>query len=51
MYYDKIDRVYGDFNNLSDEDNLFLMSNSDVRILNWFGKFMYRSFQIRERKN
>ena len=50
--YDKINRVYGDFNNLSEEDKfLFLMSNDDVRILNWFGKFIYHSFQIRDRKN
>ena len=47
--YDKINRVYGDFNNLSEEDKfLFLMSNSDVRILNWLGKFIYRSFQIKD---
>ena len=43
--YDKINRVYGDFKNLSEEDKfLFLMSNDDVRILNWFGKFIYHSF-------
>ena len=49
--YDKINRVYGDFNNLSEEDKfLFLMSNDDVRILNWFGKFIYYSFKIRDRK-
>ena len=45
-------RVYGDFNNLSEEDKfLFLMSNDDVRILNWFGKFIYYSFQMKDRKN
>ena len=50
--YDKINRVYGDFNNLSEEDTfLFLMSNYDVRILSWFGKFIYHSFQIRDQKN
>ena len=50
--YDKINRVYGDFNNLSEDDKfLFLMSNFEVRILNWFGKFIYRSFQIRDQKS
>ena len=48
----KIYRAYGEFNNLSEEDKfLFLMSNDDVRILNWVGKFIYHSFQIRDRKN
>ena len=50
--YDEINRAYGDFNNLSEEDKfLLLMSNDDVRILNWFGKFIYYSFKIRDRKN
>ena len=50
--YDKTNRVYGDFDNLSEEEKfLFLMSNDDARILNWFGKFVYHSFQIRDRKN
>ena len=48
--YDK-NRVYSDFNNLN-EDNKFLsyISNFDVRILNWLGKFINHSFQIRDRK-
>ena len=46
--YDKISGIYSNFIHLNDEDKfIFLMANTDRRILNWLGKFVYQSFQIR----
>ena len=48
--YDKISGIYSNFIHLNDEDKfIFLMANTDRRILNWLGKFVYQSFQIRDR--
>ena len=48
--YDKISGIYSNFIHLNDEDKfIFLMTNTDHRILNWLGKFVYQSFQIKER--
>ena len=49
--YRKIIGIYVDFALLSGEDKfVFLMSSSDHRIINWLGKFVYQSFQIRDRQ-
>ena len=48
--YDKISGIYSNFIHLNDEYKfIFLMANTDRRILNWLGKFVYQSFQIRDR--
>ena len=48
--YDKISGIYSNFIHLNDEDKfIFLMTNTDRRILNWLGKFVYQSFQIVDR--
>ena len=48
--YHKISVIYSNFIHLNDEDKfIFLMTNTDRRILNWLGKFVYQSFQIRDR--
>ena len=47
--YGKINGIYSDFKNLNDVDKfIFLMSNTDGRILNWLGKFAFQSFQVRD---
>ena len=47
--YGKISGIYIDFKYLKSEDKFkFLLSNSDSRILNWLGKFVYQSFQTRD---
>ena len=48
--FSKVNGMYLDFALLSDEDKfVFLMTNTDHRIINWLGKFVYQSFQIRDR--
>ena len=46
----KVKEISLDFAHLSDEDKfVFLMTNNDHRIINWLGKFVYQSCQIRDR--
>ena len=48
--YSTVNGIYLDFALLSEEDKfVFLMTNTDHRIINWLGKFVYQSFQIRDR--
>jgi len=50
--YSKIGEIYLDFFNLNnDEKFVFLMKTNDHRIMNWLGKFVYRSFEIRDSIN
>ena len=50
--YSKVNGIYLDFALLSDEDKfVFLMTNTDHRITNWLRKFVYQSFQIRDRQS
>ena len=46
----KISAVYPDFRYLNNYQRfMFLLQNHDGKILNWFGKFLYNSFNSRNR--
>ena len=47
--YSKVNGIYLNFAHLSDEEKfVFLITNTDHRIINWLGKFVYQSSQIRD---
>ena len=47
----KINTIESDFEQLDDKGKFcFLMSNSDRRTLSWFGKYVYQSFNMRNKK-
>ena len=50
-FWNTIQNIDIEFPLLSDEDKFcYLMCNGDPRVLSWYGKFVYQSFQIRNEK-
>ena len=50
-FWNKIQTIDIEFPLLSDENKFcYLMCNGDPRVLSWYGKFVYQSFQIRNEK-